>query len=241
VQTKNLAALLQRRITGEPLPYILGWWEFFGLEFSVSPAVLIPRPETELLVEHALAWLRTARHQANRNMRAADIGTGSGCIAVSLASHAPGIVIVAVDISRAALEVTRNNVRHHQVEKLVQLVQGDLLGPFASQTFDLICANLPYISTPALAELTIFGREPTLALDGGLDGLSLIRTILAQARQNLAPGGLLLLEIEVTQGQAVQDLASRAFPEAAVSLHQDLAGNDRLIAIQNKNYVHLSI
>lgn len=232
MKVESLDAIVGRRLAGEPLPYLLGKWEFFGLEFSITPAVLIPRPETELLVEHALTWLKPARHQLGRRLHIADIGTGSGCIAVSLAVHIPGCHIAALDIARDTLEVARINVGRHQVEDRVRLIQGDLLKPFANQSFDLICANLPYIPTSALADLPVFDREPHLALDGGLDGLSLIRKLLAQARHSLARGGSLLLEIEAGQGNAVRELAHVVFPGATVSLYQDLAGKDRLVSIQ---------
>lgn len=231
-QAAELATFVERRLSGEPLPYILGQWEFFGLKLAVSPAVLIPRPETELLVDHALAWLNADNQKGNDRLCIADIGTGTGCIAISLAVHAPGRRIVAVDISRPALEIACFNMMHHHVQSQVQLVQGSLLDPFSKHSVDLVCANLPYIPSLTLQGLAIFGREPTLALDGGPDGLDVVRCLLVQARRVLAPGGLILIEIEAEQGVTAPPLAAAAFPQAAVSLHQDLAGKDRLVSIQ---------
>jgi release factor glutamine methyltransferase len=232
-QREILTTLAKRRMAGEPFPYILGRWEFFGLEFFVTPAVLIPRPETELLVEQALAWLGERNQYEYGNRYIADVGTGTGCIAITLATRLPHRHFVALDISSPALEVARTNIQHHQVEAQVQLVQGNLLQAFAGQVFDLICANLPYIPSQALKDLAVFGNEPTLALDGGPDGLYLVGQLLGHAHRTLAPGGLLLLEIEAGQGLTTQSMARNIFPQARVSLHTDLAGHDRLVAIHN--------
>ncbi len=139
-QLERYETLTRRLESGEPLPYIIGHWEFYGLDFTLSPAVLIPRPETEMLVEHALHWL--VEHPARRSIL--DVGTGSGCIAVSLALNCPDARILASDISLEALLVARQNVLRHGVSDRVQLLQCDLLPP-TSLPFDLLCANLPYI------------------------------------------------------------------------------------------------
>lgn len=212
---------------GEPLPYILGEWEFFGLRFAVTPAVLIPRPETELIVEQALAWLQ--EHPERR--RGADVGTGSGCIAVSLAVHCAGLEVAATDVSVEALRVAEQNARRHGVEASVRLVAGDLLERVEGPV-DLICANLPYIPTETLRGLGVSRREPVLALDGGPDGLRLIRRLLRQAGGKLAEGGLLLCEIEAGQGEAALRLAREAFPKAGVRVLKDLADLDRLVRIE---------
>jgi release factor glutamine methyltransferase len=211
---------------GVPLPYLTGMQEFYGLEFAVSPAVLIPRPETELLVEQALAWL--AAHPNRR--RAADIGTGSGCIAVTLAHQCRGLEVLAVDISWAALQVARRNITHHAVQAQVHLLRGNLLSA-ASGPFDLLCANLPYIPTGTLATLEVTRHEPGLALDGGPDGLQLIAALLSDAPRWMAPGGLLLLEIEAGHGERGPALAQRLLPGARVELLRDLAGLPRLLSI----------
>jgi release factor glutamine methyltransferase len=235
-QEQALEGAVCRLREGEPLPYVLGEWEFYGLPFIVTPAVLIPRPETELLVDHALQWLE--RHpkklqSLSEQIAAIDVGTGSGCIAISLASRLPGLKIIASDLSFAALEVARQNTTHHSVASQITLLQSDLLTAFAPQPiFQLVCANPPYIPQESLLSLPVYRREPALALDGGSHGTALIEPLLHQAASRLAPGGLLLLEIEASQGQVVTDLAQQVFPSALVSLHRDLAGCDRLVSIQ---------
>jgi release factor glutamine methyltransferase len=225
-QLERLEALSTRLAQGVPLPYLTGEQEFFGLAFNATPAVLIPRPETELLIEQALLWLRT--HPGKRN--AADIGTGSGCIAVTLAKHIPDLRVLAVDISMPALEVAQGNAARHGVEDQITFRQGDLLTGMDSQ-MDLICANLPYIPQPSLAELYVAKHEPALALDGGADGLELIRRLLKNAPDRLAPGGMILLEVQYDQGDAVGVLAREVFPDAQVDVLKDLAGLDRLVSI----------
>jgi release factor glutamine methyltransferase len=227
VQRNELEAATTRLEAGEPLPYVLGYWEFYGLNLTINAHTLIPRPETELLVEQAIEWLRT--HPGQR--RAADVGTGSGCIAISLATNVPDLHITATDISPKALEIAQINAQSHAVSDQIDFLQADLLHTPRS-TFHVICANLPYIPTKTLEELEVFGREPTLALDGGPDGLSLIRRLLPQAVQRLPSDGLLLLEIENTQGQAAVRLAYDFFPKAQIDLLPDLAGHDRLIRIE---------
>jgi release factor glutamine methyltransferase len=221
-----LEAQVARLEKGEPLPYVLRRWEFFGLEFEVTPDVLIPRPETELMVEHAIAWLQARPGQR----RAADVGTGSGCIGIVLAANVPDLQVLATDISSEAIDVARRNAVKNGVGQRVEFMCCDLFPPRLQ--FDLIVANLPYIPTKTLHKLPIFGREPTLALDGGLDGLDLIRRLLMEAPDRLAPGGLLLMEIEATEGPAVLSLACDVFTEAEIHLHKDLAGHERLLEVQ---------
>jgi release factor glutamine methyltransferase len=213
---------------GEPLPYILGYREFYGLDFLVSPAVLIPRPETELLVERAVDWL--SRHPDCR--RVADIGTGSGCIAIALAVTIPDLQLLAIDISPQALKIAQQNAAHHGIAERITFLQADLLDLPAGHSprpFDLIAANLPYIPSSTLAELPVSRYEPTQALDGGEDGLDQIRRLLKQAPSYLSPQGCLLLEIEARQGETVSSLAQDAFPQGQVQLLPDLAGHDRLV------------
>ncbi|MGQ9833950.1 MAG: peptide chain release factor N(5)-glutamine methyltransferase [Candidatus Villigracilaceae bacterium] len=227
---KQAVSNLQR---GMALPYVLGHWEFFGLDFVVTPDTLIPRPETELLVERALGWLQAAPHRRSL----ADVGTGCGCIAVSLAKHIPDLWIVATDLSFPALKVAKENACRHRVQKSIDLLQCDLLPPHSRflatrNHFDLICANLPYIPSATLRRLPVYQREPSLALDGGADGLDLIRRLLRIAPDWLAPGGAIFLEIEASQGAAVLSLAYDIFNRAHISLEKDLAGSDRLVCIQ---------
>jgi release factor glutamine methyltransferase len=231
-QQKTLDDSLRRLERGESFPYVLGHWEFFGLDFDVTPDVLIPRPETELLVEKAIAWLQ----ESPERRAVADIGTGSGVIAVTIAVNLKNAHVLATDISDKALEVARKNAIKFDVNQWIDFVQCDLL-PLPQPSlpierhFDLICANLPYIPTTTLHKLPIFGREPTLALDGGEDGLDLIRRLLNIAPEWLAPNGMMLLEIESTRGIQALKMASDLFSEAAIHLHRDLAGQDRLLEI----------
>jgi release factor glutamine methyltransferase len=166
--------------------------------------------------------------------RVVDIGTGSGCIAISLAANLPNLEVIATDISAEALRIARLNAQKHTVAERVHLLQSDLLTPFAipDSRFDLICANLPYIPRTTLRTLEVYAREPSLALDGGFEGLALIRELLHTAHHYLAPGGLLLLEIEASQGPAVFNLAQEAFPRAKTRTIPDLAKHDRLIRVE---------
>ena len=227
VQLSELENALARLEQGEPLPYVLGHWEFYGLDFWVTPATLIPRPETELLVERAIEWLRM---QPGSRL-VVDVGAGTGCIAVALAARFPDLHLLACDLSLEALEVAQKNIKRHGVQDRVICLQTDLL-PAASRRFDLICANLPYIPSATLQSLRVARWEPSLALDGGQDGLDQIRRLLHGAPAVLAFGGLLLLEIEATQGAAAVELARSAFTQANVTLIHDLADRDRLICIQ---------
>ncbi len=227
VQLAALQDALHQLEKGTPLPYVLGHWEFFGLDFRVTPAVLIPRPETELLVEKALSWL--AAHPSRRRM--VDVGTGSGCIAVTLTKRVPDLQVLATDISAEALDVARQNAEKHGVAGRIQFVQADLLAPHPV-TFDLLAANLPYIPTRTLHGLAVFNREPTIALDGGANGLSLVQRLLEAAPGRLSRPALALLEIEASQGERVRALAALAFPESEIQIHKDLAGHDRLLEIR---------
>ncbi len=224
---QSLDDLLTQLLAGVPLPYLTHVQEFYGLKFAVSPAVLIPRPETELLVEQAISWLQS--HPGRR--RAADVGTGSGCIAVTLAHHILDLRVLACDLSQNALRLASQNAKAHTVSARVQPVQSDLLTSMTGP-FDLVCANLPYIPSDTLAGLEVARHEPSLALDGGADGLDVIRSLLANALRWLAPGGLLLLEIEARQGPAAVALARHAFPHSQVTLLRDLADIDRIVKIQ---------
>jgi release factor glutamine methyltransferase len=203
----------------------VGHKEFYGLEFAVDRRVLVPRPETELLVELALA----AVHQIGAPLRIADIGTGSGAIAVALAAHLPAAQIDAVDISAAALAVAEANVARHGLAGRVRLLQGDLLAPLDG-LYDVIVSNPPY-TILAEVEPNVLAHEPHLALEGGPDGADLYRRLLADAPAHLRPGGALLCEIGAWQGEIVASLARAAFPAAQVRVHQDLAGHDRVVSV----------
>ncbi len=232
-QQKKLEAALKRLVGGEPLPYLLGSWEFYGLDFSVTPAVLIPRPETELLVEQALDWLK--QHPGRR--LAVDVGTGSGCIALALARNVPDLEVLACDVSLDVLRVARRNVHRYDLDNRVHCIQVDLLPEIGDartspRRFDLICANLPYVPSETLAGLPVSRREPCLALDGGPDGLQVIRRLLVVAPGRINLPGLLLIEIEASQGAAAKALAENAFPGADIRVLKDLAGRERLVCVR---------
>jgi release factor glutamine methyltransferase len=220
--------LVVRRAAREPLAYIVGHREFFGLDFRVDPRVLIPRPETELLVEHVL---RLAERMDSA-IRIADVGAGSGAIAVSMAVRLPGATLYALDDSAGALALTAENARRHGVAARVHCLEGDLLEPLP-EPVDLITANLPYVATEEWQHLIpeIREYEPRAALDGGPDGLNLIRRLLAMAPARLEPGGMVLLEIGASQGEAVTGLARAHFPRADIAVVQDYAGLDRLVIV----------
>jgi release factor glutamine methyltransferase len=211
---------------GEALPYILGWWEFYGRRFRVSSEVLIPRPETELLVEIALGGLRSI----SPSVQVLDVGTGSGCIAISLAAERGGADVVAVDISLGALRVAQENARWHGVLDRVHMLQADLTAPLCGQ-FDLICANLPYIPSGRLRDLKVGRREPKLALDGGPEGMGAIRRLLATAPFLMKSKGRILVEIDPEQRQGLLAYVDRETPLSLVKVHRDLAGHDRLIEL----------
>ena len=231
-QEIQLEESLKKLEGGEPLPYVLGKWGFFGLEFDITNDVLIPRPETELLVEKAISWLRGSPDRRT----VADVGTGSGAIATSIALQMQDVRILATDISLDALRVAHRNAQKFNVRQRIDLLQCDLLPrhiePLSTDRhFDLICANLPYIPTKTLHQLPIYGREPTLALDGGADGLEIYRRLFELAPDWLAPHGMLLLEIESTLGVQALSLAYDSFTDISIHMHQDLAGRDRLLEI----------
>ena len=228
-QAAMLADLLARRLRREPLAYVLGRREFHGLDFRVTPAVMVPRPETETLVEEALAWAsaRTAP------IAVADVGTGSGCIVVSLAARLPDTRFVATDVSPAALAVADENARRHGVAGRVRLLSGHLLRPLPGPV-DLIVANLPYVPSERIDGLQpeVRDYEPRLALDGGPDGTDLLRPLLRQAGAYLRPGGAVMLEIDEEQGCTMAQEARSAFPAADVRVRPDLAGRDRVLVVQ---------
>jgi len=224
----QFAAWLDRAVSGEPIAYILGVRGFYDREFTVTPAVLIPRPETELLLEQALAWA-----EIHLVRLAADIGTGSGALAVTFAAHVPSAQIIAVDISLAALAVARSNAEQHNVAGRVTFLHGDLLEPLIERGLspDLIMANLPYIPGGDLTALAVTKHEPRLALDGGPDGLDLIRRLLAQAAKLCQPGALLLLEIGAGQGEAALAAVRAVFPTAEAAVLADYAGHERIVTV----------
>ncbi|MEW6504512.1 MAG: peptide chain release factor N(5)-glutamine methyltransferase [Chloroflexota bacterium] len=226
-QLDRLERLLSRFEQGEPLAYLTGQREFFGLTFGVSPAVLIPRPETEILVEKALDWLK--RHPQRR--LAADVGTGSGCIAASLAYYLPDLKCVAVDRSWQALQIARWNFERLGVLRRVFPVMGNLLDACGG-LYDLVCANLPYIPADELSRLPVSRFEPQLALNGGMDGLDWIAALLEDSSRWLTKGGLLLLEIGAAQAESVTRLAANCLPAAQIEVIHDLQGLPRVVLVE---------
>lgn len=221
----TLQTSLSQLLQGVPLPYVLGYWDFYGRTFHITPDVLIPRPETELLVEHALQYAGIFQQPL-----IIDVGAGSGTIAVTLAAECPGATVLGVDLSMAALRVAHANAQRICPSR-VSFIQADLLAPFSTQ-FDLICANLPYIPSQELAHLPVSQWEPQLALDGGEAGLELIHTLLKQAQFRLSPSGVILLETHASLGVETLAAAHAAFPHAQHMLIHDLAGLDRIVVIQ---------
>lgn len=226
-QLKIANQFLDRLVNGEPLAYITGKKAFFGMDFLVSPDVLIPRPETELLVEEAIQWL--LENPAKRS--AIDAGTGSGVIAISLADAIPDLHITAIDVSQAALDIALKNCLRFHHEDQITFLQNYLLDGVVEKT-DLITANLPYIPSKTLDGLTDLRFEPRLALDGGEDGTKFIGELLEGAKSLLRPGGLLLLEIETTYSERVLQMAQIAFPDAKSVLLYDYANLPRIVKIQ---------
>jgi release factor glutamine methyltransferase len=228
-QSSAYQSLVSRRARREPVAYLTEHKEFYALDFYVTPDVLIPRPETELLVEHAIQWMKTSCVSGT----IADVGTGTGAIAVTLALHLPQAQVIATDISPATLIVTRRNAARHGVANRVFPLQADLLAPL-SEPLGLIVANPPYLSHAELSTASpeVVHWEPRAALDGGPDGLAVIRRLLSMTSDRLASGGALLVEIGADQGCGVLDLARCYFPGATVEIAKDYANRDRLLFVQ---------
>ncbi len=213
-------SLVRRRAGREPLQYITGAQEFWSLDFSVGPAVLIPRPETELLVEEGARRLRSPPGDRTGPPRVLDLGTGSGAVAVSLAKEIPEARLLATDLSAAALAVALENARHHGVQERICFLQADLLAPLkgCGGPFDLILSNPPYVATEDYLELPpeVREHEPRQALDGGRGGMHFLERIIAGAPALLKPGGWLLLEMSPAQTERALRLIARtgAFREA---------------------------
>lgn len=217
-------ALIQRRKSGEPLQYLTGVRDFFGRPFEVDARVLIPRPETELLAEGALAAL-----PKDADFTALDLCTGSGCIAVTLAAERQNGHVWAVDLAPGACAVARKNAARHGVADRVEILEGDLFGPLPPDVrFDLVVSNPPYIASAEIPHLQReVLREPRLALDGGTDGLEVVRRIAEGARDRLRPSGLLALELGETQGPTVRAMLEQAGWQD-VRIERDLERRDRL-------------
>ncbi|MDE2481873.1 MAG: peptide chain release factor N(5)-glutamine methyltransferase [bacterium] len=220
-------ALAARRATGEPFAYIVGSAGFYRRDFAVDARVLVPRPETEHLIDDALRHLR-----GNAVPRIADLGTGSGAIAVTLAAELPQALVDAVDISAEALALARENAARHGVSERVAFHLGDLLAPLRTRRYDAILANLPYVPTGEIARAPDpVSFEPRLALDGGPDGLDLYRRLLVEAPAALAPGGALYLEAAPPLMAGLRALVEAAFPAASIALERDYGGRERYVRV----------
>lgn len=236
-QAGRFTDLIARRVEHEPIAYLIGSKEFYGLELSVDRRVLIPRPETEMLVDEVLRDIEAGAGDgadgADAVVTVADIGTGSAAIALAIAVNSERARVYAVDISRNALAVARRNVLRHDRRKQVKLLRGDLLDPLP-EPVDIIVANLPYIARAEFESLdaTVRDYEPRLALESGPEGLDAIARLLRHAPSHLKPDGKIYLEIGYRQGAAVKQLARNILPHArAVHVHRDYQGHERMVAI----------
>ena len=228
-------SMISRRAAGEPSAYIMGYIEFFGEIFHVDSSVLIPRPETELLVDNIVQYLNKELKGRHTVMKMVDVGTGSGCIALSIAKLFPQIKLLATDISKASLEVAKSNAENHGVVDQVVFRENDLLenleGPF-----DIIASNPPYINSEGipLTQREIREHEPWIALDGGRSGTDILFRLISQAKGKLAQDGYLAIEIGLGQAEEVLDYCNQIFPlSAKVSVKKDLAGIPRLLLVKN--------
>ncbi len=219
--------LFKRRRAGEPVAYLLGEREFYGISLRVDARVLIPRPDSERLVEVALGRTRARSMHGD----ALDLCTGSGCVAIAFARQRPTWSVTASDISADALALAVANAHRTGAIRNLRLVEGSLFAPTAAQRFDLITANPPYIATAELTTLPVDVRdfEPRLALDGGADGLDLVREIAAQGPHHLTPGGVLAMEIGADQGAAALAIL-QGCGYRDVELARDLGGRDRVVS-----------
>ena len=232
----NFKTLIKRRILKEPVAYILGRREFWSMDFSVSQDVLIPRPETECLVERALAVLTNETNCSHR--RILELGTGSGAVVISLLSKVRSCFGIGTDISFRAIQVARKNAHFHGLDNKVQFLCADWIQPFKTHgaSFDIIVSNPPYIKTENIHKLQpeIHQYEPLQALDGGKDGLKWLREIIAKAHLLLLPGGTLLLEIGHDQRQALERIVRTYTYYEPPVFHKDYGGYDRVLSIKRK-------
>lgn len=223
--------LLRRRARGEPVAYLLGEREFFGRPFVVTPAVLVPRPETETLVEVVLEWARARRGR----VRIADVGTGSGCLAVTLAAELPEATVVASDLSEEAVSVAAENASRHDVQARVEAVVGSWGEPLVGRgPFDVVVSNPPYVATAEIADLPRDVRdfEPRLALDAGADGLVPYRALLPGIAPVLGTPALVAIEVDPRRAGQVAAMAAAVWPRARVITRRDLAGAERVVVVE---------
>ena len=231
-QRGQFRELIKRRLDGCPTMYLTGRREFYAVEFEVTPAVLIPRPETELLVSETLKRIKSVT-----NPRVLDIGTGSGCIAIALAYQHKSALVTATDVSAEALDVAKRNAERHDLSERIRFLQGDLFGPLAAdEQFEVIVSNPPYVSQAEFAELPAHVRdyEPRLALEAGVDGFAVYDRLIPAAPAHLVPGGWLLLEIGATQALGVRQRIDRQSEIETGDTLFDEAKLPRVITAQRK-------
>lgn len=225
-QQAELEKLVARAEQGEPIQYIIGHVDFRGLEIRCDRRALIPRPETELLVEEVLK----SKGEGQKPLRIVDVGTGTGCIALSLLAELPNAEVTGIDVSPDTLALARENAERLGLSGRFKTLQNNLLDGFLENSLDVVVSNPPYIVTKVCAALDASVRdyEPKLALDGGVDGLDLIRPLVSQAARVLKPGGGLFLEIGYDQGAAVAQILKTAGLQQ-VEIKKDLSGHDRIV------------
>jgi len=226
-QLAQLRALIKRAGEHEPVAYLVGKTEFYSIELDIGPACLIPRPETELLVQHAIESLRTRTGE----QRVLDLCTGSACIAVALAKNCDHAHVIASDVSESALGIAQQNVQKHELNGRVELRQGDLFEPVTGEVFDMIVSNPPYVSDSEYEKLeqNVKAYEPRLALHAGPEGLDLYERMLRQIEGFLKPEGILLLEIGYTQGPIIRDMMKQQGLPDNVQIVKDFQGHDRVV------------
>ena len=231
IQAEQLSQLLERRLEGQPLAYLLGHREFYGLDFMVKPSVLIPRQESELLVDTALE--KCAAQKGRERIEIADVGTGCGAIAISIAHNLPRAFVFATDISDEALAVADINRRKHSVTERVDLRSGDLLDALP-RSVDVIVSNPPYLKRDDIPRMSAeVRREPKYALDGGVDGLETTERLLRQAPGYLRPGGCIIVEIAPEQLEVVCRIARDSIAGARITYSSDLLGLPRVVIAQS--------
>ena len=226
-----LASVLKRRISGEPIEYILGKTEFMGYEFRVTPDVFIPRPETEILVETVIKYATSHKPQAT-SLEIIDLGTGSGCIAISLAKFLSNLKLTVTDISSKALEIARYNAILNNVINKIRFIQSDLFDTYnlTPNTYDLVVSNPPYIPTVEIDNLqTEISYEPRIAIDGGMDGLDFYRRMIKESPLYLKPGGFLIMEMGFNQANAIRDIFKNSVDYKIVDVIKDYNHIDRAI------------
>jgi len=224
-----LNADVQKLAGGYPLPYLLGSWEFYGLQIKVTPDVLIPRPETELLVENCIQWLKNQPTIAAPSIL--DLGTGSGCIPIAICKQMPGSHAIAADLSFAAIKVAKCNAESQSVDDRIGFLVSDLCTAI-EKNFHVVTANLPYIPSRVLDSLDVAKYEPRLALDGGNYGTELMDELLTLLPKHLRNPGLILLEHQDDQWEHLREIAAGAFPSGTITKIKDYSGKDRILRIE---------